>query len=408
MKKLIIPLVVITMLFLLTGCGGASTVSESERETEQGIALGMSLKKTPTGFDFNLFRQVAEEDSGENVVLSTLSAKMALAMVYNGADGKTREAMAKVLGFERLSLEEVNRELHDQMVSLQSADEKLQVELANSLWADDEIDFLDDFKERCREYYDAEAASLDFDDPASVDIINAWASEKTHGKIEKIIDSFEEDIYALMNAVYFNGKWTLEFDKSLTQDGDFYLLDGSTVKVPMMHQSGDYLYYENEDLQAVSLPYGDEKMSMYVFLPREGKDIAQFIQTLNEENWTAWMDSFLESEGSIALPRFKVEYGKRLNDALTALGMGIAFKASQADFSEMAPIAPLWISRVLQKTYIDVNEEGTEAAAVTYGGAMASCSPDEPFVMNVDRPFFFVIRDNRTGTLLFMGSIVDP
>jgi serine protease inhibitor len=411
MKKIVFLLVVFTMLLLAVGCGGSSIISEPETETEQGIALGMSLKKSPTGFDFNLFRRAAEGDSGENVVLSTLSAKLALAMAYNGASGDTRDAMAKVLGFEGLSIEEVNRELHDQMVSLESADPKLQVEIANSLWTFVDVNFYEDFINRCKQYYDAEAANLASQDPSTiVDIINNWANEKTHGKIDRIIDNLDDDIYALMNAVYFNGKWTQSFDQSLTVDGDFHLSDESVYKVPMMHQSSEYPYYENEDFQAVGLPYGDGHMSMYVFLPRQGSDIESFVKSLSEENWTAWMDSFQNKEGAITLPRFKVEYGKELNDVLINMGMGIAFDDYGANFSEMASGGEdLFISRVLQKTYIDVNEEGTEAAAVTYiGMGVTSVRPDQTFVMNVDRPFFFAIRDNTTGTLLFMGSIANP
>ncbi len=408
-RKAFVPLIVLfVVLPMAYGCGGGSTQTEPVKKDIKGY----DLRAESADFAFGLFQNVTSSDYGNNIVLSPLSAKLALAMAYNGASGETARAMTEVLDLESMSLEDANQQLHNLMTSLEQADENVLLEIADSLWADEGIEFKEDFMQRCRDFYAAEVASLDLQGPEAVDRINAWASEKTHEKIDRIVDRIGPDvILILLNAVYFNGKWATPFDPSLTEEGDFRLLDGGTVSVPLMHRWDEYPYYEDEDLQAVSLPYGDEsdgRMSMYVILPREGRDYGEFLGALNEESWEKWMDAFESREGKLALPRFEVEYEKTLNDALGAMGMGPAFEGG---FEGMAVGGEneIFISKVLQKTYIDVNEEGTEAAAVTEVEMELTAVPaDEPFTMTVDRPFFFAIRDNQTGALLFMGSIVDP
>ena len=410
-KKVIVPALVLLMAIpIIAGCGNSSSIKEPVKRT----AMDYNLEAENSGFAFGLFQQVASGDYGTNIVLSPLSAKLALAMTYNGAVGETKDAMAGVLDLEGMSLEEVNKQLGNLMTSLAQADEDMLLEIANSLWANQDYELSQDFVERCRESYDAEVANLDFSDPESPDIINAWVKEKTRDKIEKIVDKLTPELaLILINAVYFNGKWETQFDASLTEDGDFHLLDGGTVSVPLMRRSDEYSYYEDENLQAVSLPYGEEekgRMSMYVVLPREGRDYGEFLSTLSEANWEQWMGMFRNREGELALPRFKVEYKKELSDALKAMGMEPAFHGGLEDIFAGLGGEKAYISKVLQKTYIDVNEEGTEAAAVTEVEVeVTSVQPDtEPFTMTVDRPFFFAIRDNQTGALLFMGSIVDP
>lgn len=408
MKRAVVPIVILLLLVpILAGCGGEPKGEKPARKDVKDY----ELRAESAGFGFGLFRQVAAQDPGSNVVLSPVSAKLALAMAYNGAVGDTAQAMANVLDLEGKGLDEVNEQLGNLMVSLEQADEDVLLEIANSLWANEQYGLAPDFAERCRESYDAEVASLDFGDPGSARRINSWVGEKTHEKIDGIVDVIDPDsALMLINAVYFNGKWALPFDPELTVDGDFHLPGGTTVTVPLMHGRDEYSYFENEDVQAVSLPYGEGRMSMCVFLPREGADHGAFLQGLDENVWQAWMDGFYDREGELALPRFKVEYEKVLNDALTAMGMGPAFAGGFTGMTSPECDEELFISTVLQKTYIDVNEEGTEAAAVTSVEmeATAVMPPQEPFEMIVDRPFFFAIRDNQTGALLFVGSITDP
>ena len=388
------------------GCeSGLTTMSESQ-------ALAARIETYTTGFDFALFREVMEEGGEENIVLSPLSARIALAMAYNGASDEVAEEMAYVLDFEGMSLEEVNAMMRDLITSLLGADEEVQLEIANSIWSDNEVTFKPDFEQRCVKSYDAEVASVDFEGGEAAGKIDHWVDEKTHGKIPGIADAFELDELAamLINALYLKGTWTVQFSPEITDEQDFHLAGGGTKKVPMMHQAGQYDYYENEDFQAVSLPYGNERLSMYVFLPREGKSLDDFVSGLNRENWESWMAAFDYREGMITLPRYNMEYEKDLSPALSALGMGSAFSPNGYAFPKMVSEGSLWIDKVVQKTYMSVNEEGTEAAAATGIGMTwkHSPAPVQPFIMEINRPFFFAIRDNQTGTLLFMGAIFEP
>ena len=204
--------------------------------------------------------------------------------------------------------------------------------------------------------------------------------------------------------------------KGQTEDKDFYLLNSSKKKCPLMSQRGDFSYYRGDKFQAVNLPYGDGSTSMYIFLPDEKTGLSEFQKNLNEKNWEKWMKSFQVKEGDILLPRFKIEYELLLNDSLSSLGMGIAFDQSKANFRNMCEFSSeenVYISRVIHKTFVEVNEEGTEAAAVTavevgITSTSVNQKPPDRFYMLVDHPFFFVIRDNKTGLILFMGSIVEP
>jgi serine protease inhibitor len=393
---------VAVLVFSLAGSptGGESGVT---RLTESQ-ALAARVETRTTGFDFALFSEVAGEDSG-NVVLSPLSARIALAMAYNGASDEVSEEMAYVLDFAGMSLDEVNAMMRGIIDSLLEEDTNVQLEMASSIWSDDEIAFLEDFRARCVQNYDAEVASVDLDGPEAAGTIDAWVSEKTHGKIPEIAGSFDLKYIGamLINALYLKGAWTYQFDPSLTAPGSFTLADGEVKRVPLMSQAGDYDYLENEDFQAVSLPYGDGRLSMYIFLPTEEKSLDGFVQGLNRDDWERWMAAFSIKEGMISLPRFELEYTKDLSTALTSLGMGSAFMGDA--FPRMANVQPLWIDRVVQKTYMDVNEEGTEAAAAT---AVGMTWGGDFIFMEVNRPFFFAIRDNQTGTLLFMGSILEP
>lgn len=363
----------------------------------------------PGGFDFGLFQRVLAEESGGNVVLSPFSARLALAMAYNGASGGTLAAMAETLDLQDASLEEVNARFAELLSYLREADEQVVLEIANSLWGNRQVRFYEDFIGRCRDSYGADVETLDYSDPASAEVINDWVKEKTHEKIERIVDELDPyyGVMTLINALYFNGKWSSRFDPGLTEERDFHFPGGETGKVPMMRQSGEYLYCESRDFQAVSLPYGGGRLSMYVFLPKTDVTYRDFLAGLNELKWEQWMGDFASLEGDIALPRFTVEYEANLNDALKAMGMEPAF---QEGFGAMGPEGEgFFLSEVKQKTYIDVNEEGTEAAAVTGVEVELTSAVEGPrFSMVVDRPFFFAIRDNASGALLFMGSIVDP
>ncbi len=363
-----------------------------------------------TRFGFKLFAEILKGETGKNVFVSPSSVAMALAMTYNGAGSTTQTAMAKALELQGLSLTALNQANADLKTLLDSPEAKVQLSVANSLWARQGINFQPEFLERNRKFYGAQVTDLDFSDPQAPGLINHWASENTQGKINKIVDQLSpHDILFLVNAIYFKGTWSREFDPADTANKPFQLLDGSTKSQPMMSQSGDYKYYETDNFQAASLPYGKQgRVSLYLFLPKPTSSLAAFQKSLTAENWTTWMDAFRTRTGAVQIPRFKLEYGIELKSALSALGMAIAFDPAKANFSGLSPV-PAHIDAVRHKTFVEVNEAGTEAAAVTAVGIRTtSVRMDTPFQLVADRPFFCAIRDNKTGTILFMGSIVEP
>jgi len=353
-------------------------------------------------FGLKLFKEIVLEDKDKNVFISPLSVSMALGMTYNGAAGTTEEAMRNTLEYGDLTQKEINESYRYLSVMLANLDPMAKFQIANSIWILLGHYVPPEFININKTYFDAEVTALDFYAPNSKDIINNWVNEKTNGKIKEIVTD-EDMMVALMfliDAIYFKGTWKYEFDPNDTQDAIFNLLDGTKKPCRMMTQENDFQYFGNEYFQAVDLPYGDSGFSMIVFLPLPGINIDDLISEFSQENWNLWVNSFSENTMELYFPKFKLEYDIELKNVLTALGMGIAFGG--ADFSGLGGG---YIGKVLHKTFVDVNEEGTEAAAVTmvrieYG----SSSP----TMRVDRPFIFTIREKTTNTILFMGKIVEP
>jgi len=385
----------------------------STMPTSEGTQTQVDTRLTTAAskFSFKLYDQILKQRKTKNTFVSPTSIMLALAMTYNGADGTTRQGMARALELEGMSLEEVNRAFADLKSVLAPTDPKIQLRIANSLWARNGFAMKPAFIERNKKFFGAEIASLNFADPAAPDTINSWVKKNTEGKIEKIVESIgSDDVLFLINAIYFKGQWQFEFDKNKTKPDVFKLAGGERKELPMMSQSGSYFYYKGKNFQAVALPYGKGSVSMYVFLPDEQTSLDQFEKDLTSENWEMWMKSFGFGPGNVTLPRFKVEWESKLNDALIALGMSEAFNPNGANFSQIAELQSgnLFISEVMHKSICEVNEEGTVAAAATsVRMGIGSVSPP-PFSMKVDRPFFFAIRDYQTGVLFFMGSITNP
>ena len=356
------------------------------------------------GFAFGLLREVNREEAGENVFISPLSASMALAMTTNGARGATEEAMRSTLGYGQLPLPEMNRSYDALMDLLTKLDPKVEIRIANAIWYRQGFPLENAFADTTRRYFDARVTGLDFAAPASVRTINDWVDRSTNGKIEKIIDgSIPADaMLYLMNAIYFKGTWTDRFDPAQTRDAEFTLGDGRTTRVKMMTRRSRYGYVPGDDYELIDLPYGNGAFSMTILLPKPGQDVDAVVASLDAQEWTDALARIGRLEMYLSLPRFKVEYEKGLNDALRALGMGIAF-TPESDFTAMSPADP-WIDTVLQKAFVEVNEQGTEAAAVTSVTMVTSAPPS----ITVDRPFAFVIRERLTGTILFTGKIEKP
>ncbi len=377
--------------------------------------LDRRLVTASNDLGFRLYAQLAKQGGESNIFISPTSIGLALAMTYNGAEGTTKEAMAKALGLEGMTLEEVNKANGQLLGLLRDPDPKVQLAAANSLWGRQGFTFNEGFMQRNQDIYGAEVSSLDFQAASSADTINNWVSEHTRGKIPTVVtpDALREALLLLINAIYFKGEWSVQFDKSQTQDGPFTRLDGTQKTMPMMRQKDEFQYLATEEFQALSLPYGNKAVSMYLFLPKAQAGLPDFIKGLTRENWDKWMEQFADSEGTIVLPRFKADYKTSLKQALCGLGMGVAFTEG-ADFSGMLPSdaqarieGKPYLTDAIHKTMLEVNEEGTEAAAVTVIGVGITAVSRE-FNMVVDHPFFLAIGDNRTGALLFMGSIVDP
>ena len=361
-----------------------------------------SVASANTRFGFKLLHDLRERDPGGNIFISPLSISIALTMTYNGAIGETERAMAEALEIAELDLSTINQSNKALRNSLENPDPKVQISIANSIWSRQGVDFNTEFLERNRTFFGAEIASLDFNSPQAPAIINEWVATNTNGKIEKIVESIDlQTLLVLINAIYFKGNWQDQFNESRTRTGVFHLSDGSEKQVQMMHREGEYPYFRGENFEATSLPYGDGRVSMYIFLPNHNSNLNRFLRTLNEENWEDWISQLHDRTHELMLPRFRLEYEVSLNDTLEALGMGIAFGGG-ADFSGMGP--SLFISEVRHKTFVEVNEEGTEAVAATAGLLVES----EPPVFRVNRPFFFTIYDAETQTILFMGTVTEP
>jgi len=359
-------------------------------------------------FGFNLLRFLQKSQPDQNIVISPLSISLALGMTYNGADGDTAEAMRRVLVLPGDKPEQANIGYAKLMAVLAEADPEVALQIANSIWVNNRIELAAGFSERVRASFVARIDRLDFTDPQAVRTINAWVAEQTKDKIKTILDRLTgDDLVVLVNAVYFKGKWSLPFDPQRTQEKNFNLMDGGAKKASFMIRRDTFPYYEEPGFAAVRLPYGNRQFSMVVLLPDKAETIESFGEKLNFQDWWAWQRRFTRRPGTVELPRFTNEYSVGLKEALTTLGMGVAFSGG-ADFSRMVS-GPAFISLVVHKTFIEVNEEGTEAAAATAVVVTKSAmvEPQEPFHLVVDRPFFFAIVHERTNAVLFMGVIVD-
>jgi serine protease inhibitor len=381
----------------------------------QSLTIDPQLLKANQQFSFKLFQAIATQaPTADNVFVSPTSVALALSMANNGANGTTRSAIDQALQLNGLSLAALNQSNLALKTVLETADPAVRLNIANSLWARQGMTFNADFLQRNQDFYQAEVATLDFRQPESVGRINGWVKTKTQGKIPQIVDRLKpEDVMYLINAVYFKGDWSVPFAKSATKSHPFTLADGKTKSVPMMSRRDRLSYYETPQFQAVRLPYGQGRWSMYLFMPSKNSNLAAFRQTLTAANWQTWMSRFQMENGLVKLPKFKSDYEVELKSALTALGMGVAFDPDKADFGNLWPAGPApssSIDHVKHKTFVEVNESGTEAAAVTSIGIVATSAqiPTQPFEMILDRPFFCAIRDNETGTILFMGQIQNP
>ncbi|MCK4606234.1 MAG: serpin family protein [candidate division Zixibacteria bacterium] len=364
------------------------------------------LCESSAGFAIRLFREIVDaEPEDSNIFISPLSASMALGMTLNGAGGETRDSMQSTLQLTGLTLPEVNESYQGLIDVLTHADDDVKFQIANSIWYRLGLPVRETFIDLNKSYFDALVTELNFALPGAADTINSWVDANTNGKIPTIVQKpISPDIVMfLINAVYFKGAWTTEFDEELTRDALFTLTDGSEVPCRMMYQEGDFASYHHDLFDAVDLPYGDGSFRMTLFLPGSGIAVNDLAAQFTDDNWAEWIGNLEERPINLGLPRFKFDYKIKLNDVLAAMGMGIALTPG-ADFSNMVEGGGVWIDKVLQKAFVEVNEEGTEAAAATVVVVIESAPPAVCF----DRPFIFVIRENVSGAILFMGRVMEP
>lgn len=367
------------------------------------------LIKSDNEFGIDLYKKLlAYQEDNSNVILSPTSAALALAMTYNGADSTTKTAMEESLKKEGFTAEEINTIYKNLMNGLISVDKKVTLNIANSIWYRDNFYVEQEFINTNQNFYSAEVKALDFGSPSAIDIINNWVEEKTNDKIKDIIKQISPNtVMFLINAIYFNGIWTYEFDEERTENSDFFLSDGSTVKVPTMYLEENLMYSENEIFSSVELFYGAGNYSMIILLPNNDKSTGDIVNELTKETWDDWNNSYNEEEVLVALPKFKFEFEDSLNNPLIDMGMGIAFNPDEADFSKINPDQDIFISMVKQKAYIDVNEKGTEAAAATVVEMELTAIPDKKYFI-VSRPFMFVIKEKDTNAIIFIGRVMRP
>jgi serine protease inhibitor len=378
---------------------------------ERPQRLDPAFLRAVNEFALELTVQLGRQDAGQNVFLSPANVAVALAMTANGARGETLQSMLSALNLNTLDLETVNSNFAALQALLVRDEPGATIAIANALWARAGVAFNADFLQRTQRFYDARIEALDFDQPDAPKTINEWVRRQTNDKIPAIVERIpEETILLLMSAIYFNGKWETPFNPGFTQDRPFYLLNGTTKELPTMYRSDDFEYLKGDGFQAVRLPYAGGGVRMVIILPDADRTLTQLMDQLSIENWESWREQFSVKEGQLYLPRFTTRYDKQLNQALSAMGMTEAFDDGRADFSGMRPVPPaLFISQVRHVAYVDVNEAGTEAAAVTsVEMGITSAMPTETFLMQVDRPFFFAIEETSTGSILFTGLITEP
>jgi serpin B len=392
-------------LFLFTGCGTTDPGEEKPAVIELN-KKSLEIIEADQQFAFELFQQVTSLSDQENIMISPLSVSYALGMTFNGADSTTLDAFVDVLHFGELTEQEVNESYQDLMGQLVTLDDRIKLTIANSIWHVDWAVVMEDFIQKNREYFDARIAALDFSDPASVDTINQWIEEKTNGKIKDMLDFIPVDAYMyLVNAIYFKATWKYEFDTGDTYSGTFYKEDDSQATADFMTMETELNFAVTKDFKAVELPYGDGEFSMVAMLPAEGGSVEELAAGLDLEMWQTWYTHASPQEVNVSLPKFKYEFKDSLNDALKNLGLGIAF-SDTADFSRITDQVELFISRVIHQTFIDVNEEGTEAAAATIVETRYESAIGNIFM--ADRPFLYVIKENSTGAIIFMGKVGAP
>lgn len=402
------PLLATIATVVLASCSNPVTPGDPPPElTSLPRALTTAetdVRDAANQFSMLLWQKVNSAETRKNVFISPLSASFALGMTLNGANSTTYSEMRDALQFEGIELPAINDGYRSLISLLLSLDSSVQMQIANSIWYRNNFPFRQTFFETAATYFGATSRGLDFaNQAASLAEINGWVSNATNGRIPKILDEISPDhVMFLINAIYFKGNWRTAFDPARTVAGTFKGSNGNR-SASFMTRTSIMKMMHGTNFQAVELPYGNGAFVMNVLLPAEGVDIEAFAAALPSSAFNS--ESYSTQNGELRLPKLRLEYERKLNDDLKALGMQVPFEPGNADFTNMSAAGrDLYIDFVKQNTFVNIDEVGTEAAAVTNVGIGVVSMPPS---MNVDRPYVFVLRERLSGTILFMGKVTD-
>jgi serpin B len=409
MKKIILYTVMASMICCINACkknDNSKDVKPAPAPPANSIELTVNQRQktnTDNGFAFNVFKKVSAEE-GANTFFSPLSLNMALGMLYNGASGETRTEMAEALGMAGFSETGINEYYQKMSQALQSIDPLTEIGIANSIWYRNGFAVKPPFIETNQKYFDAAVRELDFNQPDAANIINQWCADKTKNRIEEIVDNpIPHDVVMyLINALYFKSNWQFEFDRANTYSTTFTQTDHQQKMVNMMtHPSITLPFYGDEHLTCVEIPYGNQAFSMVVMLPNNNMNIEQLIDYLDIAKWQNILSNMHERTMMLGLPRFKIECDIPLNKPVQNIGIHRIFAGGFDNISDV----DLAVSNIKQKTFVEVNEEGTEAAAVTSVEVTTTSAPPSFFA---NRPFLYLIKEKSTGVILFIGRMDEP
>lgn len=398
-------LLALTMGLLITSC------EKNPIDTDQAQLADAQKQLLQNSNDFGIvmLKQMnnLQAETQENIFISPLSISMALGMAANGADGSTQDAILDAMQVNTLNISDANQAYSDMKDRLPQVDPDVRVDVANSIWYRNGFSILSPFLQVNQLYYGAQVSGQDFTDPNTVNVINDWVSTNTNGLIPTIVDRISDDqVMFLINAVYFKANWTTRFDARNTQAWPFRLSDGTVVNADLMSDPNlPYSYYTDNDVEVADIPYANGAYSMTVILPSDNSTANDVINNLTTAKWNNWLTNLDTNNTPILyLPKLEIAYESSLKEPLTALGMGNAFSSSQANFSNISD-QKMFINNVKHKTYLKVDEEGTEAAAVTSVDFITTSVPPS---MLINKPYILAIRERESGSILFIGKIENP
>lgn len=414
MQKIEFYLILIITILLLSNC--SEIVNSNNNNDSYSISsIPKSVTSSQNNFAFKLLQEIHNQEPDSTVFISPISASLALTMTMNGADGETLQEMRNVLEYSTDDLKEINAACKALIDELYELDTDVEFNLANGIWFTDRYTLQSNFRELNQSYFNAKIESLDFTDVEhSMNVMNSWVEDQTKERIKNLIkesDFAGPVVMFLINAIYFKANWEYQFNKESTRKSSFYTINGDQVNCQMMSQKQEFSYYSNKNIQAIDLPYANDNYSMTILLPRKMENIDSVLKAINNEKLNDIIDNFKKDSVNVFLPKFEIEYEKSLKEILMYMGMENPFTAA-ANFSKIfnESKSDISISKVRQKSFLKVDEEGTEASAATVvilveRGGMDT---DEEIYMRVNHPFLIFIREKRSGTILFSGKIMKP